>query len=174
MSGNPIKDALFAVLESEQFTQLAVQRRYDQIGRRAIPVCYGVVKDMAPRSEILETLATGVLHYILTKSGTPSQRKVTHKGVDIDIVIPGTRELQKNPQDALIIQVCCDCDRIAERLRQTSTIQPIPENVWILTQDCEGPHHYTISGENTTIPDMILRLMRFANKRRHYRLRMAP
>lgn len=174
MSGNPVKDALFSLLESERFTMMAARGRYDQIAREAVSGCAHMTEGSETRDAALETLATGVLHYILTKSGTPSRRKAAYGGVELDITIPGTRELERDPGSALVIQVCCDCGLIAERLRRTGAVQPVRENIWILTQDCTGPFHYTISGEGATFPRMVTRLIRFAGEHRHDRLGMAP
>lgn len=174
MSGNPVKDALFSLLESERFAMMAARGRYDQIAREAVSGCAHMTEGSETRDAALETLATGVLHYILTKSGTPSRRKAAYGGVELDITIPGTRELERDPGSALVIQVCCDCDLIAERLRRTGAVQPVRENIWILTQDCTGPFHYTISGEGATFPRMVTRLIRFAGEHRHDRLGMAP
>ena len=174
MSGNPVKDALFSLLESERFAMMAARGRYDQIAREAVSECAHMTEGAETRDATLETLATGVLHYILTKSGTPSRRKAAYGGVELDITIPGTRELERDPGSALVIQVCCDCGLIAERLRRTGEVQPVRENIWILTQDCAGPFHYTISGEGATFPRMVTRLIRFAGEHRHDRLGMAP
>lgn len=174
MSGNPVKDALFSLLESERFATMAARGRYDQIAREAVSECAHMTEGAETRDATLETLATGVLHYILTKSGTPSRRKAAYGGVELDITIPGTRELERDPGSALVIQVCCDCGLIAERLRRTGAVQPVRENIWILTQDCTGPFHYTISGEGATFPRMVTRLIRFAGEHRHDRLGMAP
>ena len=174
MSGNPVKDALFSLLESERFATMAARGRYDQIAREAVSECAHMTEGAETRYATLETLATGVLHYILTKSGTPSRRKAAYGGVELDITIPGTRELERDPGSALVIQVCCDCNLIAERLRRTGEVQPVRENIWILTQDCAGPFHYTIAGEGATFPRMVTRLIRFAGEHRHDRLGMAP
>lgn len=174
MSGNPVKDALFSLLESERFAMMAARGRYDQIAREAVSECAHMTEGAETRDAALETLATGVLHYILTKSGTPSRRKAAYGGVELDITIPGTRELERDPGSALVIQVCCDCGLIAERLHRTGAVQPVRENIWILTQDCTGPFHYTISGEGATFPRMVRRLIRFAGEHRHDRLGMAP
>jgi hypothetical protein len=174
MSGNPVKDALFSLLGSERFVTMAARGQYGQIAREAVLECADMVEDAETRGAVLETLSTGVLHHILTKSGTPSRRKAVHRGAELDIVIPGTRELEKSPRSALVIQVCCDCGQIEERLRHAGTVQPVRENIWILTQDCTGPFHYTISGEGATFPQMVARLIRFAGEHRHDRLRMAP
>ena len=174
MSGNPVKDALFSLLESERFAMMAARGRYDQIAREAVSGCAHMTEGSETRDATLETLATGVLHYILTKSGTPSRRKAAYGGVELDITIPGTRELERDPGSALVVQVCCDCGLIAERLRRTGAVQPVRENIWILTQDCTGPFHYTISGEGATFPRMVTRLIRFAGEHRHDRLGMAP
>lgn len=171
MSDDRVKDALFALLESERYVQMAGRCQWGRIVREAVAECtHALGSDAA----VLETLATGILHHILTKSGTPSRRKATHGGVELDIVIPGTRELLKDPASALVIQVCCNCGDVSERLRLTGMVQPVSENVWVLTQDCPGPHRHAISGERATMPDMVERMVQFAKERRYDRLGMMP
>ena len=171
MSDDRVKDALFSLLESERYVRMADGGRWGRIAREAVAEC---THALGTDAGVLETLATGVLHHILTRSGTPSRRKTVHEGVELDIVIPGTRELYKNPESTLVIQVCCDCKIIAERLRRTGMVQPVSENVWILTQDCTGPRRHTISGERATMPEMVERMVEFARERRYDRLGMMP
>ena len=171
MSDDHVKDALFSLLESERYARMADGGRWGHIAREAVAECAHM---LGTDPDVLETLATGMLHYILTRSGTPSRRKAIHEDVELDIVIPGTRELSRNPESALVIQVCCDCENLAGRLRQTRTVQPVPENIWVLTQDCPGPRHHAIHGERATMPEMVERMVVFARERRHDRLGMIP
>lgn len=169
MSADRVKDTLFDLLESERYVRMADGGHWGRIAREAVAECIHIA---GSDTGVLETLATGILHYILTKSGTPSHRKAIHDGVELDIVIPGTRELRKDPGSVLVIQVCCDCKDAAGRLRRTGMVQPASENIWILTQDCPGPRRHTISGERATMPEMVERMVQFARERRYDRLGM--
>jgi hypothetical protein len=55
--------------------------------------------------ELLATLCEALLHFMLTASLLPSERKVSMRDIDLDIVIPSTRVLGKNPEKSLVIQV---------------------------------------------------------------------
>lgn len=171
MSDDRVKDALFALLKSERYVRMADECQWGRIAREAVAEC---THTLGSDAGVLETLATGILHHILTKSGTPSRRKATHNGVELDIVIPGTRELRKDPGSALVIQVCCDCKDMAGRMRLTGMVQPVSDNIWVLTQDCPGPRRHAISGERATMPDMVERMVQFARERRYDRLGMMP
>ncbi len=174
MSDNPAKDALFALLESARFSAMADEGRYAAIAREAVPAAMDAMGGAMPRGTLLETLATGVLHYVLTRSRTPSQRNIEYDGVEMDVVVPGTRELRRDPGSALVIQIGCDCDALKARLRRTLEVQPVRPNVWCLTQDCGGARAYTISGDGATFPRMVDDVIRFAADRRHDRLGMVP
>ena len=174
MSVDHIKNVLFTLLESDPYAEMSARGQYGRIAQEAVAECTRIMDGDASRDEMLQTLATGILHYTLTKSGTPSRRKAAYDGVELDIVIPGTRELQKNPGSVLVIQVCCDCKEIAGRLHRTGMVQPVPENIWVLTQDCPALHRYTIAGERATMPAMVEKMIRFAKERRYDRLGMMP
>ena len=171
MSDDRVKDVLFSLLESERYVRMADGGQWGRIAREAVAEC---THALGTDAGVLETLATGILHYVLTRSGTPSRRKAVHEGVELDIVIPGTRELDRSPESALVIQVCCDCKNLAERLRRTGTVQPVSENVWVLTHDCPGPRRHTMHGERATMPEMVERMVGFARERRYDRLGMMP
>lgn len=174
MSDNPIKDALFAVLQSDRFMDMARDGMYDTIVQEAIAESLERTRHMAPYAILLETLATGILHYILTISGTPSQRKVEYNGIHVDIVVPGIKKLHLNPASALIVQIGCNCQEITSRRFHTMQIQPIHSNTFYLTQECNIPRRYTIYGKDATFPDMINDIIQFAADHQHNRLGIIP
>ena len=67
-------------------------------------------------------LATSLLHYMLTLCLVPSQRKAACKNGEIDIVVPGLRELKADPKNALAIMISSTPD--------ISDMQPHSENIW--------------------------------------------
>ena len=170
MNDDTIKDELFGILESDRFTLMAAQSKYKDIVREAVSEM--ATGGMPPH--YYEVVATGILHYVLARSRTPSMRKASYGDVELDIVIPGTRELQARPKSALVIQICCDCDQIYDVMGKTQKVQPIRDNIWVLTQDCDIPWTYTISGESATFPDMVSDAIQFARDLRFDRLGIIP
>jgi len=80
----------------------------------------------------LADLYEALLHFLLTASMLPSERKVNLKGTDIDIVVPSIKMLKKNPDKALVVQIIRGHDEL-KKLQQTKSIQPYDENIWLLS-----------------------------------------
>jgi hypothetical protein len=81
--------------------------------------------------ETLATLLEALLHFMLTASVLPSERKVNMHGVDLDIVIPSTKVLGKNPDKALVIQVVKN--DLAAKVMHARFVQPRHENIWLVS-----------------------------------------
>jgi hypothetical protein len=79
----------------------------------------------------LATLCEALLHFMLTASILPSERKVSLHGSDLDVVVPSIRMLGKNPDKALVIQVVRD--DLAARVAQARSVQPCHENIWLVS-----------------------------------------
>lgn len=165
------KDILFDFLRTndDMIRPLLDHKRYEQIVDTAIDNCKSSI---SLDSQNLEIISTGLLHYILTKSMMPSQRKTSMNGIDMDIVIPGLRELRYNSQNALVIVICCDTRVAGYRLAQTGTIQPTSDNIWLLTQDTDTSHArtYSIYQKKPDLGDMIHDMIKFVKSHRHNRL----
>ena len=82
--------------------------------------------------DTLATLCEALLHFMLTASLLPSERKVKVRGADLDIVIPSTKVLEKNADRALLIQVIARTD-LASKVRQAESMQPHRENIWLVS-----------------------------------------
>ena len=82
--------------------------------------------------ETFATLCEALLHFMLTVSMLPSERKMNWKGADLDIVVPSLKILSKNPGKALIIQII---KRNAEltKIEQAESVQPCYGNIWIVS-----------------------------------------
>ena len=81
--------------------------------------------------ETLATLCEALLHFMLTASVLPSERKVNMNGADLDVVIPSTRVLAKNPDRSLVIQVIRG--DFATKVKQARSVQPNRENIWLIS-----------------------------------------
>lgn len=82
--------------------------------------------------ETLGTLCEALLHFMLTISQLPSERKVVVGGAELDVVIPSTKVLAKDPANALIIQVIKTEGDMA-KIKQAEQAQPKGENVWTVS-----------------------------------------
>lgn len=159
MSDNPLKDILFERLNTHNAERLISTHNYAELIKYVIPYMMDKTRNVAPYEESAVAISTGILHYILTVSATPSQRQVTYKDVDVDIVLPDIRQLNRDPSLAVIIQICPNCDVARQRLHNTTTIQPIQKNIWLLTPyDC----YYNIFDGSPSFSDLLYDIIKFS------------
>ena len=165
------KEILFDFLHTNKnrILPLLAHRRYAQLADMAIDRCRASISLDVQNTEII---ATGLLHYILTKSLIPSQRKTSMGDIKIDIAIPGLRKMRQNAQNALIIIISCESDVAKQRLAQTNQIQPVMDNIWLLTQDTDVSHArtYSIYQKKPDLGDMMHDMIKFVKSRRQHQL----
>jgi len=89
-------------------------------------------------------LATSLLHYMLTLCLVPSQRKIAYDNAEIDIVIPGMRELKADPKNALVIMI--------SNMPDISDIQPHSENIWAMSKKYDSRIVTFDMGSNHDVP----------------------
>jgi len=165
---NPIKEYLFNYIEESEkrFQQLFSQTKMAEIINGILDNCYDKVALMENKEESLGVLATGILHYMLTNAMLARQRKVVYQGVEIDIVIPDLKTLEKDPKKTLIIYISKTVDKniIEEKLKQLQKIQPEKQNIWLaLTQDLGFDKTYVIQKEKSSFSNIIYDIAQFVN-----------
>ena len=165
---NPIKEYLFNYLKKSEkkFSQLFSQTKIEDIINDILNNCYYKISLMDDREESLGVLATGILHYMLTNALLTSQRKVVYQGVELDIVIPDIRTLEKDPKKTLIIYIpkTLDKNTIKKKLAQIQKFQPERQNVWlVLTKDIGFEKTYVIQKEPSSFSKIIIDIAQFVN-----------
>ena len=165
---NPIKEYLFKYIEKSdaRFLQLFSQTKMNEIINDILNNCYYKVALMEDKEESLGVLATGILHYMLTNAMLTSQRKVEYQGIEIDIVIPDLKTLEKDPKKTLIILVPKTLDKkiIQEKLEELQKVQPEKQNIWlVLTQDLGFGNTYVIEKEKSSFSNIIFDIAQFVN-----------
>lgn len=80
----------------------------------------------------LSLLCEAFLHFLLTITSLPSQRKIMLNELEIDLVIPDIKTLYKDPKKTLIIKFDKDSSTI-EYIKKLDNIQKIKENIWIVS-----------------------------------------
>lgn len=167
MSDNPLKDVLFDRLNTHNAERLISAHDYAELIEYVMPYMMDISHNVAPYEESAVAISTGMLHYILTVSATPSQRRVAHKDVDVDIVLPDMRQLNRDPSLAVVIQICPNCDAARQRLHSTATIQPVQKNIWLLTPyDC----YYSMFDGSPSFSDLLHDIMQFSRTHNQNRL----
>ena len=165
---NPIKDHLFDYIKkSNSIENLIHEKKFDVIINEIIENCYDKVILMDKKEEAVGILATGILHYLLTNAILNSQRKVDYQGMELDIVIPDIKTLEKDAKITLLILIPKSSDKkiIDEKISQLRKIQPTKENIWVVLSDdvsidCKS---FVLSKENNSFSKIIFEIARFSN-----------
>lgn len=164
---NPIKEYLFEYLESKIIQELASQSKFPELINNVLENCFDKVVSMGGKEESLATLATGLLHYLLTNALIPSQRKIEHNGIEIDIVIPNLKTLENDPSKALIIHIpkTMDVNEIKQKLDSLKKIQPNNKNIWlVLSKKIDFQNNtYIIEKNNPSFLKIIVDIGQFVN-----------
>ena len=165
---NPVKDYLFEYIEkSSTIPQLISEKKFDVIIEDIIKNCYEKIITMNTKDESVGVLATGILHYLLTNAFLNSQRKIEYNGMELDIVIPDVKTLEKDPKMTLLICIPKSSDKnvIDEKIKKLEEIQPIKENIWVvLSEDISLDYKtFVLSKENDSFSKIIFEIAQFSN-----------
>ena len=133
-----VKDILYQELSSvteEKIQSHISNKKSPKIISEIISRCYPKILQL--KGEIHENMVIfgeSFLHFLLTLSLIPSQRKIVFRETKIDIIIPDLKSLTINPKDSLIIYFIKSTDKklAKQRLGELEKIQPIKENIWII------------------------------------------
>ncbi len=80
----------------------------------------------------LVNLCEALLHFLLTASMLPSERKVNWNGAELDLIIPSLKMLNKSSDKALVIQMIKG-DYELTKIRYAKSVQPLDENIWTVS-----------------------------------------
>jgi hypothetical protein len=130
-----VKDALYSAIneigrEKIRMNVAANVDNWEKYCKEIINRCEGMLRPEAD-DETLAMLCEALLHFMLTASALPSERKVRMHGADLDVVIPSIMVLRKNPKSSLVIQVVRG--DLAAKVKQAKSVQPSRENIWIVS-----------------------------------------
>ena len=165
---NPVKDYLFEYIEkTENINQLISQKRFDVIINQIVRDNYEKVITLQEKDVALCSFATGILHYLLTNALLESQRKITSNDLEVDIVIPNMKTLEKDPKMALVICIpkSTDENHILEQVNHIKKIQPIADNIWlVLSKKLElGLKTFVINNQENSFSKIIFEIAQFSN-----------
>lgn len=140
MESTPIKDILYT--EIHQITEEKIQqefsnKNYKKIITTLLERCIPRISKLGGnKDEIFGTFFESMMHYLLTNALIPSQRKITVKGTEVDIIIPDLRTLESSPKDTLILYFVKtgEHDLITKHLTELKEIQSAENNVWIIAK----------------------------------------
>lgn len=165
---NPIKDYLFEyITKSEIIPNLISEKKFGEIIENVTTNCYDKIISMGKKDESVGILATGLLHYLLTNALITSQRKIEYDGIEIDIVVPDIKTLEKDPKKTLLICIPKSSDPkvINDKILQLETIQTEKKNIWIVLSENipVGRKSFILSKENNTFSKIVFEIAKFSN-----------
>ncbi len=165
---NPVKEYLFDYIKNSQIiVQLIAEKKFDKIIEDVMNNCYDRIISMGEKDEVVGILATGLLHYLLTNALITSQRKIEYQGIEVDIVIPDIKTLEKDPKKTLLICIPKSSNRnvIEEKIFQLEKIQPEKENIWLVLSEniSINKKSFVISKENNSFSKIIFEIAQFSN-----------
>ena len=166
---NPVKDYLFDYLSKadEKIQKLISDEKFSEIIDDVITNCYDKIITLGEKDESVGVLATGLLHFLLTNALLTSQRKIEYQKIEIDIVIPDLKTLEKDPKKTLLICIPKTSEKkeIEQKLMELHKIQPEKQNIWlVLSQELGFENRsYIIQKEDQTFSKIIFDIAQFVN-----------
>ena len=141
ITGEKVKQILYAAIneigreaiKSDILSNIESSQTYiDRILSRCITMLTselnGNVSDI-----ITGTLCEALLHFMLTISTLPSERKIAiGDNLTIDVVIPSLASLRRDPNRSIIIQIIKDRSTDLNKAKDLEFLQPKSQNVWLI------------------------------------------
>lgn len=178
-SDSPVKDILYQ--EITNFTEKNIQlelsknnspKVIDKIISNSLSM---VLKIPGDEDENFGILGEGLMHYLMTESLIPSQRKVSYDKVELDIVIPNLKLLKEKPEDSLIILFTKsgNIEKINQRISEIKNILP-KENIWIVLHSDLPINYkkYSIGTENDSFINILEDITKFLSKRKQSKFKI--
>jgi len=101
-------------------------------------------------------LGEALLHFILTMAMIPAERKIVVDNIDIDILIPNSKNLKTDNEKALVIYFLKNKkENINDTIRKISKIQNNKNNIWLVSsKDIESKHNtFIVSSSSLSVYD---------------------
>jgi len=142
--GADVKEILYSVLDKigKEKIQIEVNSEIEISEKRCDEILEECKKLMGSgmSEESLVDFCEALLHFLLTASLLPSERKVNLRGIELDLVVPSLKLLKKDPDKALVIQIIRENEELGE-LERTKSMQPNDENIWLVSARKLDTHH---------------------------------
>ncbi len=131
-----IKDILYSTIDKIGKAKIRIEvigeiEKSEQRCNEIVEKCKSRMGDDLD-DESLGTLCEALLHFMLTASLLPSERKVNWKGVELDLVVPSLKMLSKSPEKALVIQIIKRNSELT-KIKHAESVQPHNGNIWIVS-----------------------------------------
>ena len=136
---SPIKDALYAKIEDigqEQIHQLLLNGKFSELFEKIYETTINSI-DGINEYEKHGVVAESLTHYLFTEMLIPSQRKISFKNTELDMIVPSIAELKKNSSNTILIFFAktSNIDEIKQRIQEIKMIQNSDSNIWVISKD---------------------------------------
>ena len=136
---SPIKDALYAKIDDigqERIHKLMLSGKFSELFEKIYETAINNI-DGINEYEKHGIMAESLTHYLFTEMLIPSQRKISFKNIELDMIIPNIEELKKNSNNAILIffNKTSNIDEIKQNIQEMKKIQNSDANIWIISKD---------------------------------------
>ena len=136
---SPIKDILYAKIDDigqERIHKLMLSGKFSELFEKIFETTINSV-DGINEYEKHGAVAESLTHYLFTEMLIPSQRKISFKNIELDMIIPSIAELKKNSDNTILIFFAktSNIDEIKQRIQEIKMIQNSDSNIWIISKD---------------------------------------
>lgn len=178
-SESPVKDVLYrelAKLTEKKIQSEISKNNSSKIINEIISNCYSkILQITGEKDENFGILAESLMHYLMTISLIPSQRKVSVNNIDLDIVIPSLILLKEKPEDSLIIYFpkSGNIEKVNQRITEIKKIAS-RENIWLVlhTDLPVNEKKYLIGNDNDSFNNILEDITKFLSKRKQSKLKI--
>ena len=136
---SPIKDALYANIDDigqEHIHKLMLDGKFAELFERIFETTISNL-DGINEYEKHGIAAESLTHYLFTEMLIPSQRKISFKNTELDMIIPSVAQLKKNSNNTILIFFAktSSIDEIKQRIQKIKMIQNSDSNIWVISKD---------------------------------------
>ena len=136
---SPIKDTLYAKIDDigqEHIHKLMLSGNFSELFEKIFETTINNI-DNIDEYEKHGSVAESLTHYLFTEMLIPSQRKISFKNIELDMIIPNIPELRKNNDNAILIFFVktSNIDKIKQRIQEIKKIQNSDANIWVISKD---------------------------------------
>jgi hypothetical protein len=148
-----IKDILYSTIDSIGKEKIRMEvtaeiERSERYCNEILEKCKTKL-DHGLDEESLAALCEALLHFMLTASVLPSERKVNWKDSQLDLVVPSLKMLSNSPEKSLVIQIIKRNEEFT-KIKHAESVQPHDANVWIVSAnrlDVDHKNYYINSNK---------------------------
>ena len=134
-----IKDVLYAKIDDigqKRIHKLMLSGKFSELFEKIYETTINSIDDIN-EYEKHGIVAESLTHYLFTEMLIPSQRKVSFKNTELDMIIPNIAELRKNSENTILIFFAktSNIDKIKQSVQKIKKIQNSDANIWIISKD---------------------------------------